>query len=98
MEVTLTFIKDELGSSLSGFLKREELLSLSVCTAALILGIPHVTKVQKEKSNFVRPTKDLSVNNSWMQMLMFLFTGRHLYISADGHLHCCAVSCLPGLL
>lgn len=49
MEVTVTFIKDELGSNIPGFLKREELLGLSVCTAAFILGIPHVTKVQNGK-------------------------------------------------
>ncbi|CAG08497.1 unnamed protein product, partial [Tetraodon nigroviridis] len=44
VEVIITFIKDELGSNLSGFLRREELLSLSVCAGGLILGIPHVTR------------------------------------------------------
>lgn len=52
----------------------------------------------KWKSNFVLPRKGFSVNDSWTRMLMSLLTGRHLHISADGRLHCCAVGCLPGFL
>ncbi|TNM89599.1 hypothetical protein fugu_003833 [Takifugu bimaculatus] len=44
VEVVITCIKDELGSKVSGLLKREALLSLIVCTVGFILGIPHVTK------------------------------------------------------
>lgn len=46
VEVLLTFIKDGFGSNLPRLLKREEMLTLSVCTVGFILGIPHVTKVQ----------------------------------------------------
>lgn len=31
-------------------------------------------------------------------MLLILFTGRHLYVSADGHLHRCVVCCVPGFV
>ncbi|KAL6114201.1 uncharacterized protein ACO6RY_05024 [Pungitius sinensis] len=44
VEVTITFIKDELGPQVLRFLKREELLTLVMCIIGFILGIPHVTK------------------------------------------------------
>lgn len=45
VEVAVTFIKDEFGSEVLHFLKREELVTLAVCVVCFILGIPHVTKV-----------------------------------------------------
>lgn len=45
VEVAITFIKDEFGPKVIRFLKREELLALTVCIVGFILGIPHVTKV-----------------------------------------------------
>ncbi|KAG7244077.1 hypothetical protein INR49_006239 [Caranx melampygus] len=44
VEVAVTFIKDEFGSKVLHFLKREELLALAVCLLCFILGIPHITK------------------------------------------------------
>ncbi|XP_076006937.1 sodium- and chloride-dependent GABA transporter ine isoform X2 [Genypterus blacodes] len=44
VEVVVTFIKDEFGSRLLPFIKREELLTLAVCVLCFLLGIPHVTK------------------------------------------------------
>uniref|UniRef100_A0A3P8U9M3 Transporter n=1 Tax=Amphiprion percula TaxID=161767 RepID=A0A3P8U9M3_AMPPE len=44
VEVGVTFIKDEFGPKILRFLKREELIVLSVCIICFALGIPHVTK------------------------------------------------------
>ncbi|CAN9513221.1 unnamed protein product [Ophioblennius macclurei] len=44
VEVGLTFLKDEFGAKILRFLKREELLTLVVCTVGLLLGLPHITK------------------------------------------------------
>lgn len=42
----MTYIKDEFGAKVLPFLKREELLVLTVCFVCFALGIPHITKVQ----------------------------------------------------
>uniref|UniRef100_A0A3B5A055 Transporter n=1 Tax=Stegastes partitus TaxID=144197 RepID=A0A3B5A055_9TELE len=44
VEVAVTFIKDEFGPKLLRFLKREELLVLTVCFLCFVLGIPHICK------------------------------------------------------
>ncbi|KAM4579005.1 sodium- and chloride-dependent GABA transporter ine [Fundulus diaphanus] len=44
VEVVVTFLKDEFGVKVLQYVKREELLTLLVCVAGLVLGIPHVTK------------------------------------------------------
>ncbi|XP_040898919.1 sodium- and chloride-dependent GABA transporter 1 isoform X2 [Toxotes jaculatrix] len=44
VEVAVTFIKDEFGTKLLRFIKREELLALTVCITCFVLGIPHITK------------------------------------------------------
>nr|XP_040050712.1 sodium- and chloride-dependent GABA transporter ine [Gasterosteus aculeatus aculeatus] len=44
VEVAITFIKDEFGPQVLRFLKREELLTLVMCSIGFLLGIPHVTK------------------------------------------------------
>ncbi|XP_029960070.1 sodium- and chloride-dependent GABA transporter ine [Salarias fasciatus] len=44
VEVLVTFVKDEFGAKILRFLKREELLTLVVCTVGFLLGIPHITK------------------------------------------------------
>lgn len=44
VEVAVTFLKDELGSKILQFLKREELLALVVCLLGFLLGLPHITK------------------------------------------------------
>ncbi|XP_053181799.1 sodium- and chloride-dependent GABA transporter ine isoform X1 [Scomber japonicus] len=44
VEVAVTFIKDEFGHKIMGFLKREELLTLAVCIICFLLGLPHVTQ------------------------------------------------------
>ena len=46
VEVAVTFIKDEFGHKIMGFLKREELLTLAVCIICFLLGLPHVTQVR----------------------------------------------------
>lgn len=44
VEVSATFLKDEFGPIILRILKREELVTLAVCFAGLILGLPHVTQ------------------------------------------------------
>ncbi|XP_003451768.1 sodium- and chloride-dependent GABA transporter ine isoform X1 [Oreochromis niloticus] len=44
VEVAVTYIKDEFGAKVLPFLKREELLVLTVCFVCFALGIPHITK------------------------------------------------------
>ncbi|XP_068616897.1 sodium- and chloride-dependent GABA transporter ine [Brachionichthys hirsutus] len=44
VEVAITFLKDEFGPTVRQYLKREELLTLVVCSICFILGIPHVTQ------------------------------------------------------
>ncbi|KAK7934124.1 hypothetical protein WMY93_005020 [Mugilogobius chulae] len=45
VEVAITFLKDEFGTKILQFLKREELLALVVCLLCFLLGLPHITKV-----------------------------------------------------
>uniref|UniRef100_A0A8C6V353 Transporter n=1 Tax=Neogobius melanostomus TaxID=47308 RepID=A0A8C6V353_9GOBI len=44
VEVAITFLKDEFGTKILPFLKREELLTLVVCLLCFLLGLPHITK------------------------------------------------------
>lgn len=44
VEVAITFLKDEFGTKILKFLKREELLALIVCLLCFLLGLPHITK------------------------------------------------------
>ncbi|XP_029366289.1 sodium- and chloride-dependent GABA transporter 1 [Echeneis naucrates] len=44
VEVAVTFIKDEFGPKVLHFLRREELLALTVCVTCFVLGFPHITK------------------------------------------------------
>ncbi|XP_041854310.1 sodium- and chloride-dependent GABA transporter ine [Melanotaenia boesemani] len=44
VEVGVTFLKDEFGPKILRFVKREELLVLTVCVVCFVLGLPHVTK------------------------------------------------------
>ncbi|XP_071755839.1 sodium- and chloride-dependent GABA transporter 1 [Centroberyx gerrardi] len=43
VEVAVTFVMDGFGPKVLRFLKRQELLALTVCIVSLLLGIPHVT-------------------------------------------------------
>lgn len=44
VEVAITFLKDEFGTKILRYLKREELLALIVCLLCFLLGLPHITK------------------------------------------------------
>ncbi|XP_072289762.1 sodium- and chloride-dependent GABA transporter 1 isoform X2 [Eucyclogobius newberryi] len=44
VEVAITFLKDEFGTKILQFVKREELLALVVCLLCFLLGLPHITK------------------------------------------------------
>uniref|UniRef100_A0AAV2MRS4 Transporter n=1 Tax=Knipowitschia caucasica TaxID=637954 RepID=A0AAV2MRS4_KNICA len=44
VEVAITFLKDEFGTKILPFVKRDELLVLIVCVLCFLLGLPHITK------------------------------------------------------
>ncbi|XP_033829244.1 sodium- and chloride-dependent GABA transporter ine [Periophthalmus magnuspinnatus] len=44
IEVAITFLKDEFGTKILQFVKREELLALAVCLLCFLMGLPHITK------------------------------------------------------
>lgn len=99
VEVSITFIKDEFGPKVLRYLKREELLTLTVCVVCFILGLPHVTRVRRSGilSLLVTGLNILLFVHSLIFVSHFV-TGRHLHISADGPLHCSRVPYGPGLM